>query len=156
MLVGLALVVAQLGAAGCGGSGGGGGSATIASTTLAGKVGGQAWSLGTGDTESALSTASTFFGQLYPDTFTVCTDSYNQNENMILVDVPMATGEYNLSLLNGGPTATFVVGGSQNNIASGGHLVVDSVTATTVTGGMNVTFDSNNTVDGQFSITICQ
>jgi hypothetical protein len=61
-------------------------------------------------------------------------------------------GDYPLSL---DLSATFVVGGSQNLIAISGHLVVSSVSSSTVTGGLNVSYNSDNSLDGQFTFTVC-
>jgi len=35
------------------------------------------------------------------------------------------------------------------------HVVVDAVTATTVSGGISASYDGNNSVSGQFQATIC-
>jgi len=39
--------------------------------------------------------------------------------------------------------------------ATSGALVVDSVTATTITGGARFSYDADNAIDGQFVVTIC-
>jgi hypothetical protein len=146
------------GAAGGGGAAGnaggaGGGSPAIATTPLAGKIGGQAWSLMTGETDSFLSFGSNLFAELYSDSFTACTgQTANPNGNYFIANIPMAVGDYSLGL---DLTVTFVVGGSQNLVATSGHLVVSSVSSSTVTGGINVTYNSDNTLDGQFTITVC-
>ena len=49
---------------------------------------------------------------------------------------------------------TFVMG-SDNKVAIDGLVNVDSVTATTVTGGLVGTFDDQNTVSGHFTLTVC-
>jgi hypothetical protein len=150
--LGVALLV-LLGAVGCG-SGSDGGTATIATTPLAGKIGGQSWSLGTGETDSFLSTATQFDVSIYSDTFTPCSGQSSQ-ENYLSLGVPTAAGDYSINL-QGPATAVFVVGGSQNLVATSGHLVIDTVTSTTITGGINVSFNGDNAVDGQFTATICQ
>ena len=48
-----------------------------------------------------------------------------------------------------------MVGGSQNFFATSGHLVIDQVTSTTVTGGINASASSDNAIDGQFTLTVC-
>lgn len=141
-------------AAGCGSSGGGGGKAPIASTALAGKIGGQSWSLGTANSDSFLSTGSpNFFVDMYSDASISCGGTpSSSNENYFIANVPMAMGDYSLSL---DLSATFVVGGSNNLVATSGHLIVSSVSASTITGGLNVSYDGNNSLDGQFTATIC-
>jgi hypothetical protein len=47
------------------------------------------------------------------------------------------------------------VNGSDNKIAVDGHVRVDSVTATKVTGGLIGTFDDSNNVNGTFTLTVC-
>jgi hypothetical protein len=147
-------LLALLAAAGCGsGSNGEAGSnAPIASTPLAGKIGGQSWSLGTAETDALLSVGGSFFLIMYPETFTACSaQPSDPNENQFLPTIPMVAGDYALSK---DLPASFQVGNTAN-VAVSGHLVIDSVTATTVTGGINATFDSNNTLDGQFTIAVC-
>jgi hypothetical protein len=145
-----AALLALLGAVGCGGSSG---NAAIATTPLAGKIGGQAWTLGTAETDSFLTTATAFDVSLYSDTFTACSGQSSQDSYLSL-NVPKMPGDYTIAI-QGDSTAVFVTGGSTNLVASSGHLVVDSVTSTTVTGGVNVSFNADNSVDGQFTATIC-
>lgn len=149
-----AALFALLGAVGCGNAGGDGGSAAIASTPLAGKIAGQSWSLGTAETDAILSSSTAFDLSHYSDAFTACSGQSSQ-ENYLSLNVPRAPGDYSIAP-QGKATAIFVIGGTQNLMVSSGHLVVDSVTSTTVTGGINVTFDGDNAVDGQFTATICQ
>lgn len=150
-ILGVALL-ALVGAVGCGSSGGGG-SAAIAMTPLAGKIGGQSWTLGTANTDSFLSMGSpNYYVNMYSDTGIACGGTpSNTNENYFIGNIPMTMGDYSLSFdLN----ATFVVG-TNNLIATSGHLIVSSVSATTVTGGLNVSYDSNDSLDGQFTVNVC-
>jgi hypothetical protein len=147
-------LIALVGTVGCGGSVADGGSAAIASTPLAGKIAGQAWSLGTAETDSFLSSSTAFDVSHYSDSFTACSGSSSQ-ENYLSLNIPRAPGDYAIDT-QGTATAIFVIGGSQNLLASSGHLVIDTVTSTTVTGGINVTLNGDNSVDGQFTATICR
>jgi len=146
-------LLALVAAGGCGGSSDGG-SATIAATPLSGKIGGQSWSLGTGETDIILSSSTHFDVSLYSDTFTACSGS-SSTDTYLNVGMPATPGDYAITL-QGDATANFVVGGIQNLIPSSGHLMIDTVTSTTITGGINVSFNSDNAVDGQFTITVCQ
>jgi hypothetical protein len=123
----------------------------IATTTLAGKVAGQAWTFQAGHTSAFLSKGEPdFFASLYPMTFTACGFSEPTGGHVIAA-IPKMTGDYDLDLsLN----MTFT-DGSNNLIATEGRIVVDSVTATHVTGGLHAIYDSANEVDGQFDVTIC-
>ena len=149
--------VTVLSALGCGG--GSGSSFTISMTTLAGKVGGQPWSLVSGETDAFLSmNQPQFFTTMYTETVTPCTGAgFAVASNQIILNIPMTPGDYALSL---NMSATFVVNPQdamhiQNLIATQGRIVVDQITATTVTGGAHIQYDANNTVDGQFTATIC-
>jgi hypothetical protein len=147
------LVVAFLalgGAVGCGSSGGG--TPAIASTPLAGKVGGQSWTLGTAETDAFLSNSSTFFVSMYSDSFTACSGSSTSADSFVPI-IPVAPGDYSLGEQMF--TATFSVNNT-GIIATSGHLVIDTVTATTITGGIYASANGDNTVNGQFTATICQ
>jgi hypothetical protein len=143
------LVFVSAGACG-GGSGGGGG--TIATGTLAGKIGGQPWSLVSGETDFFLSMGNPdFFTSLYTESVAACTGAgFSVASNQLIVMVPMAMGDYTRNV-------TFVVDpqGTNQNYITSGHVVVDAVTATTVSGGVAAQFDGNNSVSGQFQATIC-
>jgi hypothetical protein len=147
-IVGLALTGL---AAGCGSSSGG--STTISSQPLSGKLGGQPWTLMTGVTNSFLSTSSTYWVDAYAESFTPCTGSASSNADEIIMNLPMAVGNYTLSRsLN----QTFYVATTGDNlIATSGEVDITDVSATTITGGAKFAYDGNNSVDGQFEMTIC-
>jgi hypothetical protein len=143
------LVLAMAGA--CGGSGGGGGG-PIATGTLAGKIGGQSWTLVSGETDFFLSSQQAdFFTTLYTETVATCTGAgFQVASNQLIVQIPMTPGDYSRGV-------TFVVDpqGTVQNLITNGHVVVDQVTATTVSGGISAGYDANNNVSGQFQATIC-
>ena len=150
----LALSVLFLGlpVGGCGSdSGGSGGGAGIASGTLSGKVGGVAWTFAQGDTDSFLSDEEKFFTALYDGHYTACDRFSAPNGNTILVGVPTQVGEYALGFQQ---TMTFVVGDT-NLIATDGVIVVESVTDTSVEAGMRSRFDTDNEVNGRFTVDLC-
>ena len=67
--------------------------------------------------------------------------------------MPRTPGSYDVSLtLNGRSTSP-----APPPITSRPAAVssIDSVTATTITGGLNITYNGDNTVNGQFQATIC-
>ena len=135
-----------------GGCGGGSGGQPIAATTLAGMVGGQPWTLVGGETDAFLSSGEPdFFTTLYAESVTPCTGAgFSVTSNEIILQVPMATGDSMRSV-------TFVVdpsNTSQNFIVTG-HVVVDEVTATSVSGGVYASYDDDNVINGQFQATIC-
>jgi hypothetical protein len=147
------LAVALLGlggAVGCGSSGGG--TPAIASTPLAGKVGGHSWMLGTADTEVILSTSTAFFLSMYPDSLTACSGNSSSNDSVMTM-MPSSPGDYALD--SQGFTVTFSVDNT-GIAATSGHLVIDTATSTTITGGIYASANADNTVNGTFMATICQ
>jgi hypothetical protein len=139
--------------AGCGVGGDGGGGAAMSSQTLAGKIGGQVWKFGTGETMAALSTSEQLWVDLYAGRFESCVAlGAPDNADMVTMMMPRAPGSYDL----GNNLKTLYTSRSgANYVATSGRLVIDSVTATTITGGMNITYNGENTVNGQFQATIC-
>jgi hypothetical protein len=133
--------------AGCSSSGGD----NIVESSLSGKVAGQPWTFQVGATDAFLSDDTSFFAALYATPYTACVDSEPTTPHL-LVSVPKKPGDYDLSLaLN----ITFAVGSSDNLISLNGKITVDSVTATSVTGGLVTRYDDGNDVNGQFELTIC-
>ena len=154
----IALLLGIVLAAGCGGSGGDGDgtgpTTTISTQTLAGKIGGQAWTFATGETNNALSTPDKFWVDLYAATFDTCVafGAPSDADNVTMM-MPKTPGSYPLSLAQN--ATLYVASSSDNLVAIRGLLVIDSVTATTISGGMHVTYNADNTVDGQFQASIC-
>jgi hypothetical protein len=136
-----------------GGCGSGGGSTAISSQPLSGKIGGQPWTFATGETDSFLSTDSEYTAHAYAETFTACTGSASLTANQVILNFPKAVGRYAVTQdLN----QTFSVGATNDNfIATSGEIVISAITATTITGGASFAFDADNSVDGQFTATIC-
>ena len=136
-------------AVGCGGSGDGGGGATISPQPLAGKIGGQAWTFTTGETTDALSTSEQLWVDLYADSFDACVAlRAPPNADVVTMMMPRTPGSYDVSLTMN--ATIYVASTSTNYFATAVRLVVDSVTATTITGGLNITTNGDNTVNGQF------
>lgn len=124
----------------------------IAATPLAGSVGGTPWTFRVGATDAFLSRDSTeFFATFYAASYTPCVDSEPSGPHLI-VAVPKAPGDYDMNLSR---NMTFIGSDDRNLIAIDGRIVIDSVTATTVTGGLHGTYDGSNEVNGQFQIAIC-
>ena len=126
----------------------------ISDQQLQGKVGGVAWTFAAGETDSFLSDEEGFFAKLYASPGEPCAFS-SPSGNRLLLNVPTAPGDYELSLSR---SMTFVVeesDGPLNLIATEGRLIVDEVTATSVTGGIYGRFDGDNVIDGNFTLTVC-
>jgi hypothetical protein len=144
----LGLLVVIVAAAGCGSSG----DVAISTQPLSGMVGGQAWTFGTGETDSFLSTATSLYVNLYAGSFTTCSLAEPSDASIVTMQMPATPGSYTLSLQR---NVTFFIPPSDNFVATSGRLQIDSVTATTISGGLKATYNSANSIDGQFQATIC-
>ena len=145
----LTLVLALL-ASGCGGT------IDIASTPLAGTIGGEPWSLVSAESSAFLSKDSpTFFVTAYAVAVTPCAGAASSaTGNELLLNIPKTAGDYRV---NPSLSQTFYLRASNLNLAAttNGRIRVDQVTATMVSGGAHVAFDGANEVDGVFSVPLC-
>lgn len=124
----------------------------VATSPLAGKVGGQTWTFQIGATDAFLSEGEDdFFAALYAESYTPCT-GIEPTSPHLLVSVPKQPGSYDFGTMR---NITFVTAGDDNLISLSGQIVVDSVTATMITGGVRSHRDDSNDVNGQFQLTIC-
>ena len=85
----------------------------------------------------------------------ICSASNSAQGNFILFGGEPTIGLYELG---SSKTVTFVVGGNNNLVATEGAyeiLTVDTVD-NMVTGRMDITYDGDNSVNGNFSITYCR
>ena len=131
-------------------------SAPIATTPLAGKVGGAAWTFETGATNAFLSADDDdYFATLFAVDFSGCEDAPQGGVTAVILSIPKTVGTRSFGLqLNG----TFVVQGADGpeNLATiNGKITVDAITDTTITGGVRMTYDAANTIDGRFEVMIC-
>jgi hypothetical protein len=151
--VALVLATFTVGCGDDGSDGNGGESATIATGAVTGKVGGQPWTLATAQVDAFLSDQN-FWVDLSAEALASCNDF--GSGNALILTVPKNVGTYSLSLMLNG---TFVVeGGAQteNLIATQGSLRVDEVTSALVRGGVNMTYDADNSVSGEFEAIVCE
>jgi hypothetical protein len=126
---------------------------SISSQTLSGKVGGKAWSFATGQTNPDLSEGDSFWAALYASRFAACeTSTHDDSTGSILLSLPKKTGKHSLGL---DLTVTFFSPPGDNLAATRGSLEVTEITDTTIKGGLNATYDGDNSVDGQFTVSIC-
>jgi hypothetical protein len=146
----LAVAALALGLAGACGAG----TLSIATTPMAGRIGGQDWTLGTAESVAFLSKDDLFFIHGYAETFAPCTGAGDLIiSNQLILNLPKTAGDYALSL---DLSETFSVPSTNHSyIATQGRIIVDEVTATTVRGGGHFQFDGDNVVDGQFVAQIC-
>ena len=107
----------------------------------------------TGQTDSFLSSSSKYWVDAYAESFTPCSGSASFGADEIIMNLPMAVGNYKLSLsLN----QTFYIAATNDNlVATSGEIDITDITATTITGGANFAYNADNSVDGQFQVTIC-
>jgi hypothetical protein len=173
--------VAILGAS-CGGLGD---EVAISDQPLAGTINGQAWSIGTvtGQLDPYSAFGNEYSFTMYPMSVATCENGTPANLDPLVVLVPGVVGNYPISKPetssgqsgstgststdpswqpypsgSGGTTgassdvAVFFASGLR---ATGGRVVISAVSTTAVVGGADITFDSNNHLNGQFQATIC-
>lgn len=138
---------------GCGGDGGGGGSYEIAEGNLSGQIGGQSWEFASGWTDDFLSDEKDLFTVLYDVEAEACGFGGPDTDRSILVNVPRTPGEYELSFTRNVTLAS----GGENNVATTGLMVVESVTDTELSVGLYAIFSGDEAfeVSGHFTATIC-
>jgi hypothetical protein len=127
----------------------------ITEQPLQGQVGGESWSFVKGDTNAFLSDDDGYFATLFAADYEACGFS-QAGGNRLILSIPTETGDYDLSLQR---NMTFVVDdddGPQNLVATEGRIVVDEVTATTITGGIHARFNGDNEIDGTFTVSVCE
>jgi hypothetical protein len=130
-------------------------STAIATTPLAGKVGGQPWTFVSGQTDAFLSDGEEdYTGVLTSEAATTC-GSFPDLSHLLLY-LPRKTGTFPLGL-NRIATFSIPLGTSDydNLGATKGRIVIDEVTASSIRGGAFVEYDANNSVNGQFQVAIC-
>jgi len=148
----MGFVVACSGGGGDDDDGGGGTGTPINSTPLAGKIAGQSWTMVSADTDAFLSDDAGFWATAYELSIPACSGQFSDGRELLLT-IPKAPGDYPLSLnLN----ATFYDPDTGNNlVATKGHIAVDTISASQITGGAYIEYDAANTVNGRFTISIC-
>lgn len=135
----------------CGGSDDPPAPLSVGSQPLAGRIGGRAWTFLHGKTDAYLSgTQPDFFGMLFADGAGGC-GAFSSSDR-VLLDVPKIAGDYPFSTTRNG---TFVVGSSTNLVATRGRIIVEQVTAESVTARVHMVFDASNEIDGEFVASVC-
>lgn len=153
-LISAVVVLGVLAVVGCGGgSSPGGGGGTPSSAPLAGKIGGKAWTFVTGESNATLSDDKGFWVEAYSSTFTPCMHMAPFDGDYLILTLPKTAGTYSLGL---SLTQTFYVSdGDKNLVATSGTIVIDAVTATSISGALKFSFNADNSVDGTFTAAIC-
>ena len=150
MLIGMLGLIAGLG---CGGGGSGGGGGAPSNQALTGKIGGKAWTFHTAESDSFLSDDKNFWVDAYAGSFTPCTSAGPFDSDRLILTLPKTVGTHPLSL---SLTETFYVAATSDNlVATSGTIVIDSVTAATITGSVKFAYNADNSVEGTFEATIC-
>ncbi len=145
---------------GCGG-GGDGDPDVIAKHPISGQLApGRTWTYMTGEARLSVD-ATRYFITLYPASFTPCIDpppDATAYDDTVGIVVPPAVGTYEVGTSADLAGAGF--SGADNINATGGFVVIDTITATTISGGANISGGTGGTVhphaDGTFQATICQ
>ena len=129
------------------------GEVSISNQPLSGKIGGNPWTFGTGETDSFLSTTDSLFVNLYSGSFATCASAAPTGADSVIMQMPTKPGSYDLSLQMN--ATLYVASTTQNFVATSGRLQIDSATATTISGGLNASYNGSNAVNGQFQAAIC-
>ena len=128
----------------------------ISSDPLSGMIGGKAWTFEAGLTNAFLSDGEDdFFASLYAEDFDGCDSGEPFGTDHISASIPKTPGSYSFSLSQ---NLTFVIAGeeTENLVTLDGKMEVTSVDAGIVRGGVTASYDSDNFVDGQFAVEICE
>ena len=134
--------------------GGGGGGLSFSTATLSGKIGGVAWTFADGAvTTNPLHSdqySFTLYGASQDDPCAVRSDV-----DLVLVTSPKTVGTHEFGLDT--YSATLFDTPSTNLIVSDGDNGVEivSVEGALVTARLKATYDSNNSVEGTFTATVC-
>ncbi len=132
--LGLALML------GCGGNG---------ETPLSGMIEGRPWTFVAGQA-NAVATGGAYNLTTYPGRYTECT-SYPSLDAIYLNQVPNSVGTFALDA-----TVNVTFAGSDNISGTNGTIVIDAITATTITGhGDLMSSDPATYAKGHFEVTIC-
>ena len=123
-----------------------------ASPLLTGKIGGTAWMVVSGKVSAGFDAGTlsyTLYDTYVPD---ICNTFYFSSRSVVLFSLPEATGSYSLGLSSNTVT---LYDGSTNYIVTSGSVEIDTLTAGQAAGSMDATYDSNNSVSGEFALTRC-
>ncbi len=129
---------------------------------LQGKIGGTAWNFVAGNADDAYGSEGEWSVHLYPEKPDTPCD-WVWDVNYIMFNIPKKVGIYELNLSFTGDavshTATLYADDEDMNyVATQGAIEIISIndTASTITGRMDIRANSNNQVNGDFTITYCQ
>ena len=118
--------------------------------TLSGTVNGESWTLATGIIDS-----SGYF-DLYGTTVTdPCNWLSTTPDDYVMGYVPMAVGEYKVGLTQDASITIYAGGVNYIMTKSQAKIEILTITDTEVTGQLVAEGDDDNTISGQFTLTIC-
>ena len=118
-----------------------------------GLIGGKAWTFKSGIVDYSRSDSDEFAIDLF-STSVSCTTSSTSSLDRVQVTVPRNQGDHAIG--DGVTTATFVVGSDGGDrFISSGHVQIGEVTGSRVRGGVDLHFDGQNRLNGQFEATVC-
>lgn len=122
------------------------------SALLMGKIGGEAWIAVSGKARPGFGSNSlsfTLYDSYVPD---ICDTFFFSSRSVVLFSSPAATGSYPLSLQSNTVT---LYDGETNYIVTSGSFAIDTLSDTAVGGSISASYDSSNSVAGEFSISRC-
>jgi hypothetical protein len=152
--LGTVALILFLGACG----GGTGGTPATNSGPLSGMVDGKPWTLVAGETDSFLSTADTYSAFLYelPLTTSCSIGGPDGSTREVNIPIPKMVGTFPFQLsMDASISVNDGAGTTTAHAATGGHVTVTELTATTIRGSAQVIANGANSVSGTFEVSIC-
>lgn len=127
---------------------------------LQGKVDGESYEFGDGHFEESQFESDKYSIDLYDasESEDACNLFFSEHVS-VFFSIPKEVGVYklffNLSNFTGQTVTLYNPDGSQNNIATEGAVEILTVSDTQITGRMDARMDSDNNVNGNFTVDIC-
>lgn len=126
------------------------GEETIDDGPLAGEINGKAWTFQGGSAEDIFGDGELWISLHSSTAADPCGFNPFDGDHVLIVRPPEPTDK-GLSLSN---NITIVYDGSNNDIMTSGRLVIDTITTTTIGGGL-VTSRDNHDLSGRWEVPIC-
>jgi hypothetical protein len=129
-------------------------STAISTSPLTGSFGGMPWTIAAMETDSFFSDETSFSATAYAEAVTACEGTFAESPQL-LTQLPRTPGDHPLGIEHELTVTFYFPATSENLIATEGHIRIDTVTETQITGGLQAQFDAANTLNGTFTATIC-
>jgi len=122
------------------------------SPLLTGKIGGEPWMAVSGKVSAGFDAGTlsyTLYDTYVPD---ICNNFFFSSRGTVLFSLPEATGNYSLGLSSNTVT---LYDGTTNYIVTSGEVDLNNLTTSLAEGSVDATYNSSNSVTGEFHLTRC-